>query len=114
MNDEYIRYAKVVRVVDGDTIDVSVDLGFGVWKKERLRLARIDTPEVRGKEKEAGLAAKAFVETAMSDQDMIIIKTSKQKGKFGRYIAEIEVLAEEEWENLNDMLLKEGYAKPYP
>jgi micrococcal nuclease len=114
MEDQYIRYAKVDRVVDGDTIDVSVDLGFGVWKKERLRLARINTPEIRGEEKEAGLAAKAFVEVAISDQEMIIVKTTKETGKFGRYIAEIEVSSYDQWENLNDLLLKEGYAKPYP
>lgn len=113
--DNYVRTAKVLRVVDGDTIDLTVDLGFDVWKKERIRLARVDAPEVRGVEREAGLAAKKFVVDLLEMYPVVIVKTTKARGKYGRYIGEIEF---EEIEgkrviNLSDTLLAEGHAEEY-
>ena len=80
----YEYRCKVVRVVDGDTVDVDVDLGFGVWlKKERVRLLGIDTPESRTRdkvEKQYGLAAKAFLKQVLGTSP--ILKTTKDgKGK---------------------------------
>lgn len=85
----YEYKTKVVRVVDGDTVDVDIDLGFGVWlRKERVRLMGIDTPESRTRdkvEKKYGLAAKAFLKKTLGTTP--ILKTTKDgKGKFGRIL----------------------------
>jgi len=89
----YEYKARVVRVVDGDTMDVSIDLGFGVYKRERIRLAGINTPETFGVKKTsdeyaAGMAAKEFVQSVCPVDSIIVIRTDKDKqGKYGRYIA---------------------------
>ena len=91
------RYrCKVLRVVDGDTVDVDIDLGFGVWMhRERVRIMGIDTPESRTSdlvEKQFGLAAKEYVKTLMPVGSMQIIKTQKDKtGKFGRILGDFEL-----------------------
>jgi micrococcal nuclease len=85
---------KVIRVVDGDTVDVDIDLGFGVWlKKERVRLYGIDTPESRTRDKEEkiyGKAAKDYL-TKFLEDEWIILKTKEYdaKGKFGRILGEL-------------------------
>jgi len=85
----YEYRAKVTHVVDGDTIDVRVDLGFKIYFDIRLRLFGIDTPELRGEEYEAGMKAKRFVEEKVLDRE-VIVKTHKDKtGKYGRYLAEV-------------------------
>lgn len=91
------RYrCKILRVVDGDTVDVDIDLGFGVWMhKERVRIMGIDTPESRTRdlvEKQFGLAAKEYVKSLMPVGSMQIIKTQKDKtGKFGRILGDFEL-----------------------
>ena len=106
-------YAKVLKIVDGDTIDVMVDLGMGVHRKERLRFSRINAWEVRGEHKEKGRLAKARVAELIPVGEKIIIKTQKDKrGKFGRYLAEIIILYADQT-NLNDLLLNEGHAVLY-
>src|SRR6056300_1330435 len=85
---------KVIKVVDGDTVDVDIDLGFGVWlKKERVRLYSIDTPESRTRDKEEkiyGKAAKDYL-TKFLEDEWIILKTKEYdaKGKFGRILGEL-------------------------
>jgi len=107
-------YAEVLRVVDGDTIDVLVDLGMGVHRKERLRFSRINAWETRGEHKEKGKLAKARVLELIPVGKRILIKTEKDKrGKYGRYLAEIIVLDGELSKNLNDILLNEGHAVLY-
>ena len=111
--------ATILKVVDGDTIDVMVDLGMGVHRKERLRFSRVNAWETRGEHREKGLLAKARVADLLPLGERIIIKTEKDKrGKFGRYLAEIIIPASdwkelEEDTNLNDLLLKEGHAVLY-
>jgi len=100
--------AEIVRVVDGDTLDVDVDLGFGVKKRERLRLGRVDAWETRGVEREAGLEATEFVERALFPGKEVTIQTRK-RGKYGRYIAEVSY----DGKNLADELLEHGHAEPY-
>ncbi|RLI60433.1 MAG: hypothetical protein DRO67_09050 [Candidatus Asgardarchaeum californiense] len=113
----YKYKAKVLRVVDGDTIDVLVDLGFDTFKKERLRLYGIDTPECRTrnlKEKEKGLAAKAFVIDKICDKEIMI--STEEKGKFGRYLALVYYKHDSNdglYVCLNEELVEEGYAKRY-
>ena len=89
----YEYKCTVVRVVDGDTVDVDIDLGFGVWmRKQRIRMFGIDAPESRtsnSSERQYGIAAKKFL-TEMLDDKELILKTHKDaKGKFGRILGEI-------------------------
>ncbi|HBF00971.1 MAG TPA: nuclease, partial [Dehalococcoidia bacterium] len=92
----YEYSCKIVRVVDGDTVDVDIDLGFGVWMhKERIRLHGIDTPESRTRdleEKKYGLIAKKQIKSFMPVGSIQTLVTVKDKtGKFGRILGEIFV-----------------------
>jgi len=85
---------KVIKVVDGDTVDVDIDLGFGVWlKKQRVRLYGIDTPESRTKdleEKKCGLFAKDYLVNSLGEE--AVLRTRKDgKGKYGRILGEFIV-----------------------
>ena len=115
----YEYNAVVTKVVDGDTIDCDINLGFYMTAKIRLRLARINTPEVRGAEKVAGKAATEWLKSKLAEQDWAVrIKTGKT-GKYGRWIAEIyqvdfDALAKNEndpYININDELVKNGHAE---
>ena len=91
----YEYRCKVSRVIDGDTVDVDIDLGFGVWlHKERVRVLGIDTPESRTRDKEEkkyGLAAKAFVKDFFKIGDVILTtKKYDAKGKFGRILGDFK------------------------
>lgn len=88
------KVKEIVKIYDGDTITVIVDLGFNITKLEVFRLAKINAPEVRGDEREQGLKSRDWLRerlyTAEAMGEDIIIKTYKdKKGKYGRYIAEI-------------------------
>jgi micrococcal nuclease len=113
----YEYRTKVVRVVDGDTVDVDIDLGFGVWlRKERVRLYGVDTPESRTRDKEEkkyGLAAKDFLVEKLGDSP--ILKTTKDgKGKFGRILGEFLVDdGEGAVRSVNDWLISEHHAVRY-
>lgn len=103
----YTYNATVVRIVDGDTLDADVDLGFYMKTRQRFRLARIDTPE-RGEE--------GFTEATDRVKELCpvgseIIITSTKTGGFGRWLA--EVTYSEDQRNLSDQLLMEGLAKLY-
>ena len=92
----YEYRCKIDRVVDGDTVDVDIDLGFGIWlRKERVRLYGIDTPESRTRdleEKKYGLASKSFVQDLLPVGSMQTLRTRKDdKGKFGRILGEFVV-----------------------
>ena len=103
----YHYRAVITEVYDGDTVTIDVDLGFSVWVRgERLRLARIDAPEVRGADREAGLAAREFLRSLVLDKPIIVQTIRDRKGKFGRYIAELWL----DGENVNDRLVAEGHA----
>lgn len=109
-------YAEVQRVVDGDTVDVLVDLGMGVFRSERLRLSRINAWEKFGEHKEKGKLAKQRLTELIPVGTKILIKTNKDKrGKFGRYLAEIYTLdaTDNKDLNMNDLMLNEGHAVPY-
>lgn len=96
--------AIVERVIDGDTVDVHVDLGFDIWHSVRLRLSDIDTPETWTDE---GKAAKTFVKDALEGQDVVI--TTHKTDKYGRYLAEIFYRGN----SFNKMLVDMGFAVPY-
>lgn len=108
----YTYKATVVKVVDADTVDLEVDLGFSVSIKERFRFHRINAWETRGAEKEKGLLAKTFAQEKLPEGEEITIKTVKDaKGKYGRYLVEIWLKKTGKWYNLNDELVKLGHAR---
>jgi len=102
----------ITRIIDGDTIDVDIDLGFDCWlHKQRIRLHGIDTPESRTRdleEKKYGLAAKAFVEKFIPLGSTALLNT-KEKGKYGRYLGDFKV--KNQW--LCTELLKHRHAVRY-
>lgn len=112
MRELYYYNAVVERVVDGDTIDVTIDLGFNIWVKERLRLYGLNTPETRTKdleEKERGLKAKKYVENQVNSNGGQIQVLSLGKGKYGRVLAEIWVGKN----NINELLIANNHAEVY-
>ena len=107
---------KITRVIDGDTVDADIDLGFDIVYKERIRLMGIDTPESRTsnkKEKILGLRSKARLkELCTVNKGNISLITSKDgKGKFGRILGTLKNLTTGEL--FNDILIAEGHARPY-
>ena len=110
----YEYKCKVTRVVDGDTVDIDIDLGFGVWlHKERVRIYGIDTPESRTRdkvEKRFGLLAKEFVKGFVKGSS-VILRTQKYdaKGKFGRILGDIIV----DDKSLSETMIQEHHAVAY-
>ena len=110
----YKYKAKLVRVVDGDTADVMIDLGFDTWVKARLRFKGVDTWEKRTRdkaEKIKGLAATAFTATYLELNDGNFTIQSYGKGKYGRVLAEIFIDGEDK--SLNQLLIENGHAYVY-
>ena len=107
------KYNSVcIKVVDGDTIDAFVDLGFEIWIKKRIRLYDIDTPETRTKnlaEKQKGLEAKSFLTQILEKNNFKFILLSHGVGKYGRCLGELFI----DEESVNELLIKEGHAKKY-
>jgi len=119
----YEYNAQVDKVVDGDTIDCTIDLGFKTWKKIRVRMQGINTPESRTRdleEKERGLAAKARLQEILEYNDNTCILKISGLGKFGRALATVHVksLSPTTTEsltliNVNQQLIEEGHAVEY-
>jgi len=114
MYEYYVR--KVENVVDGDTIDVLIDLGFDILFQSRVRLAGIDTPESRTKdlkEKALGLESKEYLKKHIKDAKSVVIKTEKMDSseKYGRILGWVYVNGDTE--SLNDKLINDGYAWGY-
>ena len=109
----YDYRCKIVRVIDGDSILVDIDLGFDTWRcGESIRLFGVDCPECRSrdpKEKAAGLAAKEFVKGLLHDGGTYTL-TTKEKGKFGRYLG---VIMLSDKTSVNAALVSEHLAVPY-
>ena len=111
----YEYRATIRRVVDGDTVDVTLDLGFNILYNSRIRLLGIDTPESRTRdleEKARGLAAKDRVKELCPVGSSVILKTTKDgRGKFGRILGEIFVSGIVQ--SINQVLVEEGHAVEY-
>ena len=114
------RVVKINRVVDGDTIDVTLDLGFSLTKKERVRIAGVDTPEKRTRDKEEktlGIDAtnwmkEKLTETIKGDEELVIRTELKGGvGKYGRLLGWLYV-GDDEF-SLNEQMITEGYAWAY-
>ena len=103
---------KICRIIDGDTIDVDIDLGFSLTKKERIRLAGIDTPETRTKdyeEKKLGVDAKEYLAMRLDACDNLVVKTEKD-GKYGRMLG---WLFDDDNRSINRDMVDLGYAWSY-
>jgi micrococcal nuclease len=114
MYEYYVR--KVENVVDGDTIDVLIDLGFDILFASRVRLAGIDTPESRTKdlaEKALGLESKEYLKKALKDAKSVVIKTEKMNSseKYGRILGWLYINGDTV--SINDMMINDGYAWGY-
>ena len=115
------RVTSIDRVLDGDTIDVTIDLGFDLYKKERVRVAGVDTPEKRTRdleEKELGIDAtnwlKAKLDGAIAGDDDLVIRTELVGGvgKYGRLLGWLYIGGDAE-SSLNEQMIDEGYAWAY-
>lgn len=106
---------EVVKVVDGDTVDLVIDLGFDIFIKQRVRLGGINAPETRTKnefEKQLGIEAKTFLTSELLNAKSISIKTKKDaEGKFGRVLGWIHI--DEDVEPINQKMVDNGYAWLY-
>jgi micrococcal nuclease len=115
-DDPYFFEARLDRVVDGDTIDLMIDLGFSVFIKQRIRLKNIDAPEIRTRdleEKARGIAAKERVEELFAKHNnKCYITTEQSKCKYGRYLAHIYFDAVG-FISLSEILLEENHAVEY-
>lgn len=104
----YEYKCKLLRIVDGDTIDVDIDLGFSIHQKNRVRLFGIDTPEVRTRdvdEKAKGFAAKIRL-TELLPEEFVIQTKYDNRGKYGRVLGTLIVNNQ----NINEQLVEEGHA----
>ena len=108
--------AKLLRVIDGDTADVMIDLGFSTWVKARLRFKGVDTWEKRTRnleEKKKGIAASEFTKKHLELNGGKFVIQSYGKGKYGRVLAEIFVNIDGEETSLNKLLIENGHAYEY-
>ena len=109
----YIYRCKIISVVDGDTVDVDIDLGFGIWlKNERIRIAGIDSPESRTSdkiEKVFGLLSKAWTKQQLPEGSLVSLQSADFKGKFGRILGDFLL----ETGMLSELMIKEHMAVPY-
>jgi len=107
----------VTKIVDGDTVDVDIDLGFGmIYKKQRVRMMGIDTPESRTRdleEKFYGKASKANLKKILNGKDVELV--SHDKGKFGRILGDFQVYYAEQdrWCMVTEIMFAEGHGVPY-
>lgn len=108
----YEYRANMIRIIDGDTFHLDVDLGFYIRQEQYVRLASVDTPEIRGEEREAGLKAKQFVEDRIPPGTDVEIK-SYLIGSFGRFVADVFYWEEGERKSLANELLNAGLAEHY-
>lgn len=108
----YEYKAKLLKIIDGDTIDAEIDLGFKISVRKRIRFLGINAPETRTRdleEKQAGLKTKSRLETLFDASKGVFTLKSHGVGKFGRVLGEIFI----ENININELLLKEGLASKY-
>jgi micrococcal nuclease len=107
------KIKKIKRIIDGDTVDVEIDLGFGITLSQRVRLKGIDAAETRTKdltEKAEGLAAKEWLEKELSKPGEWIIETTKDD-KYGRILGTLYLVGEPV--TVNERMVNDGIAKPY-
>jgi len=109
---------KIIKIVDGDTVDVDIDLGFGVWmRNQRIRMYGIDAPESRTSnqtEKVYGVASKRFLEGMCDDKNGLVLRTHKdKKGKFGRILGELWRTTDYADQSINEYMIEKYHAVRY-
>jgi micrococcal nuclease len=109
----YHYKAIIMEVYDGDTCTIDIDLGLNIWNKgEKIRLNRINAPELRGDEKTKGLESRDYLRSLILDKEVFIETIKDRKEKYGRYLAEIWLADENgKFNNINDEMVKNGFAK---
>ena len=110
MIDLYTYKARCTDVYDGDSITLDIDLGFGHWMiGQKIRLLGINTPEIRGDERAAGLVSAERLRGLIEGEDIIMVSHKDRSGKYGRWLATIYINEV----NINNLLLDEGLATVY-
>ncbi len=109
----YHYKAKIIEVYDGDTCTIDIDLGLHTWiKGEKIRLTRINAPELRGTERTKGLKSRDFLRSLILDKEVFIETIKDKKEKYGRYLAEVWLEDDKGiFININDEMVKNGFAK---
>ncbi len=111
-NQLYHYKAVVVSVYDGDTLHADLDLGLYTWRKnEKIRLARINAPELRGSEKEKGRASRDYLRSRILGREVLIQTLKDKRGKWGRFLGEIWLNEKGTWVNINDEMVEKGFAE---
>lgn len=106
-SDDFVRRAVLLKVVDGDTLRLRVDLGWATWITQDVRLCGLDTPEPRGDERAAGRWVTKAVEKWIDDAKNVLIRSNKfEVGSFGRCLCEVWIGGQ----SLNEWLIRRGYA----
>lgn len=108
----YHYAATIERVIDGDTVDLSIDLGFSVWIRQRVRLAGIDAPE---RYTDAGRAAKAYLAALLPEGLKVQTQTMKAESteKYGRYLADVLIGVGGQERSVATIMVCAGHAEPY-
>lgn len=104
----YEYQARLIRVVDGDTVDLEVDLGFHLCARLRFRLEGINAPEMHGAESASGADARSFLVSRLTHTDSITVQSTKT-GKFGRWLGRLFV----DGADINQEMIESGHARPY-
>lgn len=109
--DNYFRFGRIRRVIDGDTVIVDVDCGFNVWTRQRFRLYGIQAPETNTA---AGKESKAFLEHWLPHDELVVIETIRTPGgKFSKTFDRYVAILYKGNVNINNMLVKMGFAKKW-
>jgi len=108
----YYYKAKITSVYDGDTCSADIDLGLGIWLHgEKLRLLRINAPELRGDTAAVGAASRDFLKSLILSKEVLIQTIKDRKEKYGRYLAEIWLVDEQgKQQNVNDLMVSHKFA----
>ena len=112
----YEYKAKILSVYDGDGVyDAQVDMGMNLFQRKDIRLYGVDTPEMRGEQREAGIVVRDFVRELILNEDVVIHTYHDKTGKYGRLLADIHIISDDglDYKDLSDILLEKGYAKVY-
>lgn len=114
MNPKYTYHAQVLGVYDGDSLTLNIDLGLHIWRMEKVRLLGINTPEIRGPERDRGLAVRDHVRFLMDEVggDVVVTTHKDRTGKYGRLLA-VVYYGDKYERNLNAELVELGMAVPY-
>lgn len=116
---KYVYRCEVLSIYDGDTVRVSIDLGFGVILKGDdgkgipIRLYGIDAPELRGEERREGIKSREALKIWLSEGEIILQTIKDEREKYGRYLGVFWKKEKDSWISLNEKLITEGYATKY-